>query len=266
LQCELIIHNRYNLEHMLRTIVTVAGACAAASFAGFHTMWPTSQLYGRNFLGLPAGSRKLALTYDDGPNDPYTLQLLEVLARHEVRATFFLVGQFVQQRPDIVRAVVAAGHDIGNHTWSHPYLIWATPAEARRQLERTSKVIEDVTGQTPALFRPPFGGRRPGTFGLVRELGMTPIMWRVSTYDWEADSPEFILDKARKGVRGGDVILMHDGGHTRMGVNRGHTVAATDRLISEYRVKGYEFVGVSEMLKEHEPTAISAQHSAVQSR
>jgi peptidoglycan/xylan/chitin deacetylase (PgdA/CDA1 family) len=233
---------------MLTTIGSVVGACAAASFAGFHTMWPTSQLYGRSFLGLPAGSRKLALTYDDGPNDPYTLQLLDVLAKHDVRATFFLVGRFVEQRPDIVRAIVAAGHDIGNHTWSHPYLIWASPAEARRQLERTSRVIEEVTGQTPRLFRPPFGGRRPGTFGLVRKLGMTPIMWRVSTYDWEADSHEFILKKARKRIRGGDVILMHDGGHTRMGVKRSHTVAATDQLISEYKMKGYEFVSVSEML------------------
>ena len=227
-------------------------------------MWPTSQLYGRNFLGLPAGSRKLALTYDDGPNAPYTLQLLEVLARHDVRATFFLVGRFVEQRPDIVRKIAEAGHDIGNHTWSHPYLIWATPVEARRQLERTSKVIEDVTGQRPALFRPPFGGRRPGTFGLVRELGMTPVMWRVSTYDWEADSPEFILNKARKGIRGGDVILMHDGGHTRMGVNRGHTIVATDQLISEYKAKGYEFVSVSQMLGDQ--PVVGTQHSAVQTR
>ena len=224
-------------------------------------MWPTSQLYGRSFPGLTPGTRKLALTYDDGPNDPYTLQLLEVLARHEVRATFFLIGQFVEQRPDIVRAIVSAGHDIGNHTWSHPNLIFVSPGELRRQLERTSKIIEEITGKAPTLFRPPFGGRRPGTFALARQFGMIPIMWRVSTYDWEATSPEFILNKARGGIRGGDVILMHDGGHTRMGVNRGHTVAATDQLISEYKAKGYEFVSVSEMLAEQ--SAHSSQHSAV---
>jgi peptidoglycan-N-acetylglucosamine deacetylase len=249
---------------MLGTIATVAGACAAASFAGFHTMWPTSQLYGGSFLGLPPGSRKLALTYDDGPNDPYTMQLLDVLARHEVRATFFLIGKFVEQRPDIVRAIVSAGHDVGNHTWSHPFLIWALPAEARRQLERTSRAIEDACGITPTLFRPPFGGRRPGTFGLVRELGMAPIMWRVSTYDWEADSPEFILKRARKGIRGGDVILMHDGGNTRIGVNRAHTIAATDQLISEFKAKDFQFVSVGDMLAEH--SAFSTEHSAVQSR
>jgi peptidoglycan-N-acetylglucosamine deacetylase len=233
---------------MLTTIASVVGACAVASFAGFHTMWPTSQLYGRSFVGLTPDSRKLALTYDDGPNDPYTLQLLDVLAKHDVRATFFLLGQFVQQRPEIVMAIASAGHDIGNHTWSHPYLIWASPAEARSQLERTTKAIQDACGITPTLFRPPFGGRRPGTFSLARELGMTTVMWRVTTYDWEADSPDFILNKARKAIRGGDVVLMHDGGHTRMGVKRSHTVAATDQLISEYKPKGYEFVSVSEML------------------
>src|SRR4051812_32120994 len=230
---------------MLGAIATAVVACAGASFAGFHTMWPTSQLYGPSFLGLPPGAKKLALTYDDGPNDRCTTQLLDVLAKHGAKATFFLLGEFVEQRPEIVRAIAAAGHDIGNHTWSHPYLIWASPGEVRQQLERTSKVIEDAIGKSPKLFRPPFGGRRPGTFAFARQLGMETVMWRVSTYDWEADSPEFILKKARAGIRGGDVILMHDGGHKRMGVNRAHTVAATDQLISEYKPKGYEFVGVS---------------------
>lgn len=243
---------------MLTAIASVIGACAAASFAGFHTMWPASQLYGRSFLGLPAGSRKLALTYDDGPNDPYTLQLLDVLARHNAKATFFVLGKFVAERPDIVRAIAAAGHEVGNHTWSHPYLIWASPAEVRNQIERAGKLIEDVTGKSPTLFRPPYGGRRPGTFAVARRHGLTPVMWRVSTYDWEADSPAFIMEKAGKGILGGDVILMHDGGHTRMGVNRSYTVAATDQLISEYKAKGYEFVSVSEMLAH----ASGAQHSA----
>ncbi len=235
---------------MFGTIASIIGACAAASFAGFHTMWPTSQLYGRSFLGLPQGSRQLALTYDDGPNDPYTLQLLEVLAKHGAKATFFLLGQFVEQRPDIVRAIAEAGHDIGNHTWSHPYLIWASPSEVRQQIERTTKAIEDACGVTPKLFRPPFGGRRPGTLSLARSYGMDTVMWRVSTYDWEADSPEFILKRARTGIRGGDVILMHDGGHTRMGVKRPHTIAATDQLIAEYKPQGYAFVGISQMLSQ----------------
>ncbi len=100
-------------------------------------MWPTSQVFGRTFIGLEARSRLLALTYDDGPNDPYTQQLLDVLDRHRVRATFFLIGRFVDERPDIARAVVDAGHAIGNHTWDHPNLIFRSSAEVRRQLQQT---------------------------------------------------------------------------------------------------------------------------------
>src|SRR5690242_2214162 len=119
---------------MLITAATVAAVAGAASFAGFHTMWPTSQVYGRTFAGaIPAG-KMLALTYDDGPNDPHTLHLLEVLARHGVRATFFMLGRMVQERPLIARAVLAAGHEIGNHTYTHPNLIFCSRAQIEAQI------------------------------------------------------------------------------------------------------------------------------------
>ena len=102
-------------------------------------MWPTSQLYGRTFIGLHRGSRLLALTYDDGPNDPYTWRMMEVLERHGVKATFFLSGDSLQQKPEIARALVAAGHAIGSHTWDHPNLIFGSAAEVRRQLQRRSR-------------------------------------------------------------------------------------------------------------------------------
>src|SRR5438309_3837844 len=93
-------------------------AAAAASAAGYQSMAPTGQWYGRTFTGLPRGTRQLALTYDDGPNDPHTLRLLEVLARHNERATFFLIGRYVRQRCEIVREIVGAGHVVGNHTFT----------------------------------------------------------------------------------------------------------------------------------------------------
>jgi peptidoglycan/xylan/chitin deacetylase (PgdA/CDA1 family) len=96
-----------------------AGAIAGAVAAGWHSMSPTSQLFGRTFTGAAPGARALALTFDDGPNDPWTARLLDVLARHEVRATFFMIGRYVREQPAIARAVAAAGHEIGNHTFSH---------------------------------------------------------------------------------------------------------------------------------------------------
>ena len=233
---------------MLPALLGTVAACGAATFAGLHTMLPSSQLYGSSFIGLPKGTRRLALTYDDGPNDPYTSQLLDVLAKHGTKATFFLIGQFVKQRPDIVRRVVEAGHTVGNHTWNHPNLIFCSAAETRRQISETQKAIEEACGIRPTLFRPPFGGRRPGTFSVARELGLTPIMWGVTCYDWSAISNESIERKAREQIRGGDVILLHDGGHKGFGADRSHTVKATANLLREYSEQGYKFVSVPEMM------------------
>jgi len=237
---------RYNKKQMVGTLLAIGGVAAAATFGGFHTMWPTSQLYGRAFIGLAPGSRKLALTYDDGPNDPHTLHLLDVLAAHDVKATFFMVGKFVAERPDIVRRVAEEGHVIGNHTWSHPNLIFVSGAELRRQITQTQQALEDAVGKSANLFRPPFGGRRPGTFASVRSLGLEPIMWRVTSNDWSARSSDEIEARVVRDVRGGDVILMHDGDHARMGADRSRTVRATDNLIRRYKDE-VQFVTVPQM-------------------
>lgn len=227
----------------------VAGiAVAGASFAGLHAIAPWSQLYGTSFNGSARGTRVLALTYDDGPNDPYTPRLLDVLAKHGARATFFLVGQFVEARPRIARAVVEAGHAIGNHTYSHPHLIFLSPSRLRDELERATRAIEDATGITPKLFRPPFGWRLPGTFSIVREYGMTPVMWRVICFDWSARSCESIVRKAVSKIKGGDVILLHDGGHRKLGTDRSFSVQATDEILRRYKGEGYEFVTVPQMM------------------
>jgi peptidoglycan/xylan/chitin deacetylase (PgdA/CDA1 family) len=229
----------------------IAGALAAgaATFAGVHTMVPWSQLYGENFNGLKEGLKVLALTYDDGPNDPWTMKLLEVLQKEQVQATFFMVGRYVQQRPEIARAVSEAGHAIGNHCFTHTNLIFAGQVTLRQQLEDTSKAIEDATGERPYLFRPPFGARRPGTFKVVEELKMFPVMWRVTCFDWSAKSPEEILKHARRQIAGGEVVLLHDGGHLHLGEDRCHTVQATAQLIREYKDRGFMFTTVTDMMQ-----------------
>ena len=185
-------------NHLVLPIVLgAAGVAGLATWAGFQTMWPTSQVCGSTFIGLPRGSRQLALTYDDGPNDPYTWRMMEVLERHGVKATFFLLGSFVQQKPEIARALVAAGHAIGSHTWDHPNLIFASSAKIRQQLQQTRQAILDATGVDPTIFRPPFGGRRPASLRIARELGLQPVMWNVSCYDWKAKSAQEIAALAR---------------------------------------------------------------------
>ena len=246
---------------MFATAIAAAGASLAFA-AGYQTMSPTGQWYGRTFVGLPAGSRKLALTYDDGPNDPHTLRLLEVLERHNVRATFFLVGRYVKQRPDLAREISKAGHVIGNHTFSHPNLIFASAPQTKIELEQCQEALNAAVGEHSRLFRPPFGGRRPGTLRVARSLGLQPIMWRISGHDWKGKPGEYVQQKIHTQIRGGDLILLHDGGHSAFGVDRSQTVIATDHLIARCKIEGYEFVTIPEMMSH---PALSGQFSLLSS-
>jgi len=229
-------------------VIGAGFAAAAAVAAGYQSMAPTGQCYGRAFTGVRRGSRQLALTFDDGPNDPHTLRLLEVLSRHNVKATFFLIGRYVKQRPDIARELVRAGHIVGNHTFNHPNLIFASARETTMQLRDCEQALIDAVGEHSRLFRPPFGGRRPGTLKIARALGLEPVMWNVTGWDWKGKPAEYVEKKVSEQIRGGDVILLHDGSHAAFGADRSQSVVATDRIIARYKSEGYEFVTVPEMM------------------
>jgi len=246
---------------MYRYILTAAAA-AAASAAGYQSMAPTGQWFGRTFTGLDRSSTQLALTYDDGPNDPHTLRLLETLAKHGVHATFFLIGRYVEQRPDIALELVNAGHVVGNHTFTHPLLTFQGTDDLRGEFSACERAMTDAVGEHSNLFRPPFGGRRPAVLRTARRMGLEPIMWNVTGYDWNAPSAEHIERRVTGKVRGGNVILLHDGGHRAFGADRSYTVTATDRLIARYKSEGYEFVTIPEMRGRafsHQPSAFSSQ-------
>ncbi len=243
----------FTISPMLSAILGGAALATAIGAAGYQTKAATGQWYGRTFIGLRPGTKHLALTYDDGPNDPYTLHLLDVLAKHDVRATFFLIGRYAKHRPDIVRELAQHGHVIGNHTLTHPSLIFRTPARIRRELADCQRVLTDAAGEQSNLFRPPFGGRRPAVLRIARGIGFDPVMWNVSGCDWKAPSAEYIERKVTRQIRGGDVILLHDGGHKVFGADRSRTVSATDRLITRYHGEGYNFVTIPEMMRKASP-------------
>jgi len=233
---------------MIASIVGTGLVAATAGAAAYQSMAPTAQWYGRTFIGLPCGAKQIALTYDDGPNDPHTLHLLDVLAKHGVKATFFVIGRYVQRRPDILRALVKAGHVLGNHTFTHPHLVVSSALETLTQLEECQRAVQEVVGESPRLFRPPFGGRRPVTLRIARSLGLEPVLWNVTSWDWKMPPAEKIVQTCVRQMRGGDVVLMHDGGHRTPGADRSQTVLATERLIEGYKGKGREFVTIPQMM------------------
>ena len=233
---------------MLALALAGAASVATAVSAGYHSMSPTSQWFGKTFSGLPRSSRQLALTYDDGPNDPHTLHLLEILSKHNVHATFFLIGRYVRQRPEIAREIVKAGHVVGNHTFSHPLLSLKSESQIRRELTECRDALQQAIGAHSSLFRPPFGGRRPAVLRVARELNLQPIMWNVTGYDWNAPPAAEIERKITRQIHGGDVILLHDGGHKNMGADRSQTIIATDRLVARCKSENYEFATIPQMM------------------
>lgn len=226
-----------------------AGALAAGGYA-YAAMWPTSQLFGKAVLGGNDPS-EFALTFDDGPNDPHTGHLLEVLARNEVKATFFMIGRFVRERPDIVRAVQAAGHLIGNHTLSHPLLLFQSPARVLAELSGCNAALEDVLGEPVRYFRPPHGARRPDVLRIARDLGLTPVLWNAMGRDWECSATPLLIEsrlgrgitRNRQQGRGSN-LLLHDGGQAGIGQNRAATVAAVASLVPRIMSDGGRLVTV----------------------
>lgn len=226
----------------LATRATAVGAAAtlAAGTYLYAGMAHTSQIFG-SCVVAPRNPRQIALTYDDGPNEPYTQQLLDLLAEHQIRATFFLIGRFVRQRPDLARAIAVSGHLIGNHTMTHPVLLLHSAKRVRAELGDCNAVLEDTLGQAVQWFRPPYGARRPVVLRLARELGLTPVLWNAMGYDWKKTTAEAVEGHVWRGFernqrRGmASNVLLHDGGDTGPGQDRSHTIAATRALITRWK-------------------------------
>jgi peptidoglycan/xylan/chitin deacetylase (PgdA/CDA1 family) len=230
-----------------------AVAVGAAGFAYYHAQVPTSQLYGATICRNRDARGLIALTYDDGPNPRFTELLLSVLERHGAHATFFLIGRWAEHEPALAREVQAAGHAIGNHTFTHPTLALCSGDRVREELSRCRGAVEgagvtfsEVDGA--ALMRPPWGRRRPGTLRAIRAAGCVPVTWSVTGWDWrKGETADSIADRCSK-AKDGDVILLHDGVHTEPAGDRSASVGATEKILERLGAEGYRFVTVPELV------------------
>jgi peptidoglycan/xylan/chitin deacetylase (PgdA/CDA1 family) len=185
---------------------------------------------------------RIALTFDDGPS-PYTPQVLAVLDRYHVKATFFMIGQRVEQHPDLARSVVAAGHVIANHTYDHRNLVLDVERGVTRELAKAETAITGATGLIPRMFRPPYGAADRYTFDASHRAGYVGIEWSDSSKDWLRPGVDVIVRHVLAHASNGAIVLMHDGGG-----DRSQTVAALDKIIPELQRRGFELVTIPDLL------------------
>jgi peptidoglycan-N-acetylglucosamine deacetylase len=213
--------------------------------------WPTSQILGPALVRGPASFRNVALTFDDGPAEPFTQQILDILRQYRVHATFFCCGKNAERLPDVVRRIQGEGHTLGNHTYSHPLLYLKGRSLIRAEIDRTQEAIERLTARAPVVFRPPYGVRWFGLFPLLRERRLTDVQWSDTGYDWiSRHGPAEIARKALAKLTGGAIILLHDGREPRaLGeVDASTTVAALPAVLEGARTAGFDFVSVEHFL------------------
>ncbi len=227
---------------------------------------PRSQLFGRTICRTNS-PRKLAITFDDGPNPAITPKLLDLLDRHNARATFFLIGRYVRECPELVKETVARGHIVGNHTETHPNLFWRSPTQVRIELRLCHDAIFNAVGAKPKWFRPPFGMRNPWVIPAARELGYQTVMWMLLPGDWQEKPVEWLIPRmqpiaqhaqqslrngsnaAAGGSATGDVLCLHDGTHRQQNGDRTRTLAALEHWLPRWRDLGLEFVTIEEAVR-----------------
>jgi len=183
----------------------------------------------------------IAMTFDDGPSATLTPKLLDLLAARHIKATFFVIGENVAEHPEIVARAAHEGHEIGNHSWSHPNFAKMSEDSVRRQLWRTDDAIKNATGKRPALMRPPYGSITEREKRWIHdEFGYRIILWNVDPYDWKRPGPAVVRNRILKETQPGSIVLSHD-------IHLG-TIEAMPSTLDALETKGFKFVTISELI------------------
>lgn len=215
--------------------------------------WVDAFPYGNEVQSVSTTEKVVALTFDDGPNEPYTGQILDVLRERDAKATFFVVGVNATRHPETLLRIIDEGHAIGNHTWSHPLLSTLTSTWVVAEIEHGAAVIESLTGRRPPLFRPPGGDRGdPRQLRRVcRRLECLTVMWSVDANDdddYRIPEVDPIVERVLRQVEPGAIVLLHDGDGLKEQPYKGSTVQALSRILDGLISQGYRLVTVPELL------------------
>lgn len=222
-------------------VVVLLGLAAHSFFS------PRSQLFGPVFTHGDRRGDRVALTFDDGPNEPYTGQILDLLEARGVKATFFVVGANALRYPETVRRASSLGMEIGNHGFDHRVMAGKSGADLLWQVAQTQQALERIGGETPAWFRPPRGFRGPGLFEQTRRCGLAVAEWSNMPRDWTCPGAEVIAVRVLKKLKPGDIILLHDGERDTAGGDRSQTVRALPLILDGIRDRGLRAVTLTEL-------------------
>jgi peptidoglycan/xylan/chitin deacetylase (PgdA/CDA1 family) len=233
-------------HHPLRT--TMIGWAVIAATMLFSVFDARAPLFGRIVARGPARPA-IAITFD-GPTEPYTSQILDILRAAGARATFFVLGARAADAPAAVRRAIAEGHEIGNHTWAHEALPLRGPAFIRQTIRATSDAVERITGMRPRVFRAPYGWRNPWLNRCARREGCEPVAWTLGVHDTDRPGADAIAARAIAGLRDGLILLLHDGRSFDPSPDASQVVQALPKILEEARRRRFEFLTITEMLHE----------------
>jgi len=208
-----------------------------------------SPIFGPVFWKGMKGRNTVALTFDDGPNEPFTSQILDILKERRVRATFFVTGVNCLRFPGVLKRLAEDGHEIANHTLTHGVLPLKSPFRIEEEIRKTSDIIEKYTGKRPALFRAPHGWRNPWTNAVARKCGCVPVAWTLGVWDTDRPGAEVIVRRTLKSVNDGCVILLHDGRGVEEGADSSQLVEALPLIIDELHRRGFRPLTLSRMME-----------------
>lgn len=230
------------------------GLLAIVAGAGYYVTYGVrSQWLGPSDWRGRSDTGSVALTFDDGPSED-TERILDILGEHYVTASFFMIGRQVETFPGIAQRVLAEGHEIGNHSYSHPIYLYQRPGRTREELERTQAVISKTTGTRPRFARPPCGVRTPAYFATTRSLGLRTVQWDVTGFDWKRRSAKRIATDVLKRVQPGSIVLLHDGDSDGK-QDRRETIAALPLIIQGLQNKGLHVAPLNKLLSKVEVAA-----------
>jgi peptidoglycan/xylan/chitin deacetylase (PgdA/CDA1 family)/GT2 family glycosyltransferase len=238
----------------VRGLIYVFDIGVVSTLFAYHGISPRSRFYGKVWANGNRNRPRIALTFDDGPNEPYTSHVLSILEQYRIKATFFVIGQNARRYPETCRRIVTAGNVIGNHSYRHrKSLCLRRGKTVAHDIKLAHQAIYDCTGLEPKLFRPPHGFRTPWLMRTVRHLGYTVVTWDNMTSDWKAEkSGEEIVQAIVQRAKPGGVIVMHDGRDTRLNYDRSHMLQALPFVIETLMEKGFDFVTIPELLEPEE--------------